>query len=188
MVLGILGLNNMNNKDYSVDIISKGRPLTKYLKDSNIFVIGTPGDQYIIQLKNNTTGRLNFVISIDGLSVIDGKPASKSGSGYIVKCFNAIDISGWRINDKEVASFMFSNIKDSYNNKTNNDKNNIGVIGVVCYKEYKENLQYLTRGETYHKGMPYKSCSSSDVGTAFGNIINSEVELVSFKRDLSSMS
>ena len=48
------------------------------------FVVGSRDSNYTIVLKNRCKSRLEVVLSVDGLDVIDGKSASFSKRGYVI--------------------------------------------------------------------------------------------------------
>ena len=48
------------------------------------FVVGEAGQRYTIVLHNATNVRLEAVVSVDGLDVMDGKDASFKKRGYII--------------------------------------------------------------------------------------------------------
>jgi hypothetical protein len=122
----------MNN----LQILIRNTPATEYIHNKDTFIEGREGSEFTIRLKNPyIANRVKAVISVDGLSVLDGKPASDKSTGYILENNQSLDIKGWRINDSEVRKFVFSSIKGSYSAKTSNDTNNVGVIAVKYFLE-----------------------------------------------------
>ena len=124
----------MQKLNYEVDILVNGRPIKEYAHEGKTFIEGKKGTEFSLKLKNNSWSRKLFIVSIDGLSVIDGKDASYNSSGYIVPANSSMTIDGWRVSDKEVAKFYFSDDKKSYGSKKGKGKN-LGVVGVVVFDE-----------------------------------------------------
>jgi hypothetical protein len=76
------------------------------------------------------------VCSVDGLSVLDGKTASKNDSGYVIGGYDNVKIKGFRYSDKEVAAFTFTDKKGSYaSSKSEKAAENSGIIAVTCFIE-----------------------------------------------------
>lgn len=124
----------MQQKNYEVDVLVNGRPIKEYFHEGKTYVEGKKGTEFSLKLKNNSWSRKLFIVSIDGLSVIDGKDASFDSGGYIVPPHSSMTIDGWRVSDKEVAKFYFSKEKDSYRVKKGDGKN-LGVIGMAVFEE-----------------------------------------------------
>ena len=99
------------------------------------FVIGEQGRRYSIVLRNETDYRLEAVISVDGLDVMDGQPASLSKRGYILHPHQRIVVDGWRRSLNTVAAFRFRSVRDSYAERKHGDSRNVGVIGVALFNE-----------------------------------------------------
>ncbi len=99
------------------------------------FVIGREGRQYSLVVKNVCDSRLEFVISVDGLDVIDGDPASLRKRGYIVEPGEVLTVKGFRTSEEAVAAFQFSTVGASYTNMRHGVTRNVGVIGLAVYGE-----------------------------------------------------
>lgn len=111
---------------------------------SSTFVEGRKGSEYVLTFKNNSSHRVLVVASVDGLSVMDGKPASVKSTGYIVDAWSTIEIPGWRIDDGKVAKFVFQPQGDSRDltyvealkaDGVAVDAANQGVIGCLVFPE-----------------------------------------------------
>ena len=85
-------------------------------------------------MRNNSSSRVLFVPTVDGLSIMSGKEASFSSRGYIVNAYDALTIDGWRTSNDKVAEFYFSSPKESYAVKKSKG-GNLGVIGCAVFKE-----------------------------------------------------
>jgi hypothetical protein len=99
------------------------------------FVEGTPNGRYTIVLKNRCKSALQVVLSVDGLDVIDGKPASVTKRGYVVPAGETLEVEGYRTGYDSVAAFKFSSVSNSYANLSTGDTRNVGVIGLAVYTQ-----------------------------------------------------
>jgi hypothetical protein len=97
-------------------------------------VAAVDGARYQIVVHNTTTARFEIVTSVDGLDVIDGKPAGIDRRGYIVDPGGELVIDGFRQSDDQVAAFRFGKVAASYAARTSGDAN-VGVIGVAIFAE-----------------------------------------------------
>src|SRR5919206_3540866 len=59
---------------------SDGQPLPVYRHDGRSWIVGTPGHEYTVRLRNLTPARVLAVTSVDGVNVITGDTASPSQS------------------------------------------------------------------------------------------------------------
>ncbi len=97
-------------------------------------IVGSAGQRYNIVLENRTGGRYEVVASVDGLDVVDGRPADLAKRGYIIEPYGSLVIDGFRRSDDTVAAFRFGRVADSYAARTSGDRN-VGVIGVAVFAE-----------------------------------------------------
>lgn len=131
----------MIKRNSEVEILVNGRPLKEYSFNHKIFIEGRKDSVFSIRLRNNSSERVLFVPTVDGLSVMDGKDGSFDSRGYIVDAFNSITIDGWRLSNNEVAEFYFSSPEDSYR-KRKGMGNNLGSIAIAVFRE-KEKKTYI---------------------------------------------
>lgn len=127
--------SNLADPEVGISILVNGIPIRQYEHEGNFYVEGRKGSEYSIQIKNFYHQKILAVPSVDGLSVIDGKPASFDSDGFVVYPYQTLIIPGWFLDHQSVAKFKFSNLNKSYSKKTGQDKNNIGVIGVAIFTE-----------------------------------------------------
>ena len=80
-----------------------GRLLPGYHANGRALVVGEDGARYRIVVRNGTTARFEIVTSVDGLDVIDGKPADPNRRGYIVDPHGELVIDGFRTSNSGVA-------------------------------------------------------------------------------------
>ena len=111
-----------------------GRVLPGFAAGERTLVVGEDGQRYKIVVRNATTARFEIVASVDGLDVIDGKPADPARRGYIVDPRDELVIDGFRTSERDVAAFRFGRVNDSYAAKTTGDRD-VGVIGLAIFAE-----------------------------------------------------
>jgi len=99
------------------------------------FVVGGRDGSYSIVLKNRCKSRLEVVLSVDGLDVIDGKTASFGKRGYVIAPDETLEVKGWRTGPDTVARFKFSTVAGSYANLSTGEHRNVGVIGLAVFGE-----------------------------------------------------
>jgi hypothetical protein len=120
----------------SVDIVdrSDGRVLPVYFYEGRRYVVGKPGNEYAIRVRNDGNGRALAVMSVDGVNVISGDTASPSQSGYVLDAHGSFDIAGWRTSQSRTAAFFFTTLANSYATRTGRP-DNVGVIGIAVFRE-----------------------------------------------------
>ncbi|MFV8756259.1 hypothetical protein ACNOYE_37410 [Nannocystaceae bacterium ST9] len=101
---------------------------------SQLYAIGAPETRYGLAVANDSNTTYEVVLSVDGLDVIDGRPAGFDKRGYVIDPFSSVVIDGWRTSEDTVAAFRFSSIEDSYADRTGESRN-IGVIGAAFFRE-----------------------------------------------------
>jgi len=109
--------------------------LPGFIAGGRNYVIGEAGRRYSIVIRNRTQNRLEIVVSVDGLDVIDGKAAAFSKRGYLVDPQSELEIDGFRQSMDTVAAFRFGSVRGSYANQKHGDSRNVGVIGLAIFHE-----------------------------------------------------
>jgi hypothetical protein len=113
---------------------SEGRLLPVYWYQGRRYVVGKPGNEYAIRVRNGSGGRVLMVMSVDGVNVITGDTAAPLQSGYVLAPGESADIAGWRKSLSRTAAFYFTALPDSYAARTGRP-DNVGVIGVAVFGE-----------------------------------------------------
>ena len=123
----------------SVDVYDRttGSALTTYEKDGRRYVVGAPGNEYAVRIRNCTGRRILAVTSVDGVNVVTGETASPDQSGYVIEPWGSVEIAGWRKSLSHTAAFYFTNLGDSYAARTGRPFD-VGVIGVAVFAERVE--------------------------------------------------
>jgi len=116
---------------------SDGRQLPVYWHEGRAYVVGKPGNEYAVRIRNRQRDDVLGVISVDGVNVITGETALAQQSGYVLAPYRQFDISGWRKNLASTAAFYFTSLPDSYAARTGRP-DNVGVIGVAFYRRKAE--------------------------------------------------
>jgi hypothetical protein len=120
----------------AIEIIdrSEGQVLPIYWHDGRRYVVGKPGNEYAVRMRNGASGRILAVMSVDGVNVITGDTASPRQSGYVLSPYESTEIAGWRTSLSRTAAFYFTSLPDSYAARTGRP-DNVGVIGVAVFAE-----------------------------------------------------
>jgi hypothetical protein len=108
--------------------------LETYRHRGRQFVVGQPGNEYAIRIRNTTDRRILAVVSVDGVNVVTGATASPDQSGYVIEPGDYVNIEGWRKGLDRTAAFYFSDPADSYASRTGRP-DDLGVIGVALFRE-----------------------------------------------------
>jgi hypothetical protein len=125
-----------NNGFYEIMVRPLGRTIAdEYYHNGSVWIEGREGNNYTIDLRNNTPQQALFIVSVDGLDILEGKPAGVESKGYVVGANSSISIPGWKINGSEAAEFYFSRSRDSYVNSIGGNTTNTGVIGTLVFSE-----------------------------------------------------
>ena len=129
----------MIKQNYEMEVFVHGKHIKEYIHQNKTYVEGRKNSTFSIKLRNNSSEKALFVLTIDGLSVIDGKDASFDSRGYIINGYDSMIVNGWRVNDNEVAQFFFSSPDESYRKRMSKG-NNLGILGLAVFTE-KEKYQ-----------------------------------------------
>jgi hypothetical protein len=130
------GMFTVANGLVSIGLRDEGhRFFTGFLAGGRSYAVGEAGHRYTIVVKNNTNFRLEVVLSVDGLDVLDGKAAAFSKRGYIVDPRAELEVDGFRQSVDAVAAFRFGSVRGSYAGQKYGDTRNVGVIGVALFNE-----------------------------------------------------
>ena len=125
-----------SQKRYELLVRPLGRtPADEYYHNGSVWIEGREGNSYVVDLRNNTSQRALFILSVDGLDVLSGNPAGPNSSGYVIAPYTTISVPGWKLNNQQAAEFFFSRSKDSYVNSIGGSTANTGVIGAMIFSE-----------------------------------------------------
>src|SRR5262245_53649956 len=120
---------------YDVEILrANGEPLPTYASRDRFYVQGSVNERYVIRISNPTPRRIEAVVSVDGLDVIDGENGDLHKRGYVVPAYGETRIEGFRTSTSDVATFRFSAVGASYAGLKGKARN-VGVIAVALFEE-----------------------------------------------------
>jgi hypothetical protein len=173
--------------------------LETYRHDGKRYVIGTPGHEYAVRIRNCTGGRLLAVVSVDGVNAVTGETASPDQSGYVIEPGGYVNIQGWRKDLERTAAFYFSDPGDSYASRTGRP-DDLGVIGVAFFRERERPAPYAYENrapeaassadatarqgaaERREQSTARAAVMDAPLGTGHGRREHSPVEQVEFER------
>jgi hypothetical protein len=98
------------------------------------YVVGRPGNEYAIRVRNCSDRRVLAVVSVDGVNVVTGATAAPDQSGYVIEPYSEVTIQGWRKDLERTAAFYFADPGDAYATRTSRP-DDLGVIGVALFHE-----------------------------------------------------
>jgi hypothetical protein len=120
---------------YDVQVMrDSGETLPTYQLRDRFYVQGSVGERYVIRITNPTDRRIEAVVSVDGLDVIDGENGDLRKRGYVVPAYGETRIEGFRTSHADVATFRFSSVGGSYAGQKGKARN-VGVIAVALFEE-----------------------------------------------------
>jgi hypothetical protein len=138
---------------YDVQIVTEsGEVAPTYAFKGRYYVQGNDNERYTIRVSNPTGNRVEAVVSVDGLDVVDGEDGDLKKRGYIVPAYGEVRIEGFRTSLADVATFRFSSVDNSYAGKKGKSRN-VGVIAVAIFEEQAPPDQQIIMPEprrTYH--------------------------------------
>jgi hypothetical protein len=123
---------------------TEGSSLPVYAKEGRRYIVGTPGHEYAVRIRNNTAARVLVVTSVDGVNVISGETAAPAQSGYVLDPWGSVEIIGWRKSLERTAAFFFTEHESSYAARTGRP-NDVGVVGVAVFREKVKPLSLRDR-------------------------------------------
>ena len=123
--------------DISVYDRAEHRTLPVYRHEGRYYVVGKPGNEYQVRVRNRTGGEILTVVSVDGVNAVSGETAGWDQTGYVLGAHQAYDIRGWRKSTDRIAAFFFTDHQNSYAARTGRP-DNVGVIGVAVFRKRPE--------------------------------------------------
>ncbi len=163
------------------------------------YVVGQPGNEYAIRIRNTTGGRVLAVVSVDGVNVVTGETAAPDQSGYVIEPGGYVNIQGWRKDLERTAAFYFSDPGDAYASRTGRP-DDLGVIGVALFREHENRWLYSQEQDAAASPAPREESSAGRakasrdaaaaeataalpaLGTGHGRREHSPVQRVEFER------
>jgi hypothetical protein len=120
---------------YDVQVITEdGDTAATYALKDRFYVQGNLNQRYTIRITNPTPRRVEAVVTVDGLDVVDGEAGDLRKRGYIVPAYGEVRIEGFRTSLSDVATFRFSSVDNSYAGRKGKARN-VGVIAAAIFEE-----------------------------------------------------
>lgn len=126
-----------NSVDITVHDRVENRALPVYQHQGRYYVVGRPGNEYQIRVRNRSGSDILAVLSVDGVNAVSGETANWNQSGYVLAPNQEFDVKGWRKSLQRVAAFFFTEHQNSYAARTGRP-DNVGVIGVAVFRRKAE--------------------------------------------------
>ena len=120
--------------DLAVYDRTEGKRLQVYRHQGRAYVVGKPGNEYQVSLRNRAGDDVLAILSVDGVNVITGQGATPQQSGYVLAPRGGMEVLGWRKSMAETAAFYFTPLPDSYAARTGRP-DDVGVIGVALFRK-----------------------------------------------------
>lgn len=144
-----------SNRAYEASVRVHGRPVKEVHHRGHTYVEGRKGTEYTLHFKNHQKTYRGYenqrktkvlvIPSVDGLCVIDGKPAGRNSPGFIITANESIDIPGWIVDSNTAAKFTFwpqdargeaTYVEELSKSGANVDVGNQGLIGFLVIEEH----------------------------------------------------
>jgi len=166
-----------------LEVLVGGQPLpTVWHQGRRYLPVPQLGLEYEIRVWNDGPHRIVALVSIDGLSVTNSRPASERHPGYLIEPSSSIRIKGWRRDQDTVAAFRFVDREDSYASQIGYYEN-VGVIGLIAIEELGSWPRPLL--EKIAGAAPKsRSRDVGSTGTEYGRDLDSPVDYVPFIRGI----
>jgi hypothetical protein len=177
--------------DLSVYDRTEGRRLRVHWHEGRAYVVGKPGNEYQVTVRNRLREDLLTVVSVDGINVISGETADPGQTGYVLSPNRSYDILGWRKSLAETAAFYFTALPDSYAARTGRP-DNVGVLGVAVFRRKVQPPPVsMAPAPPYSPGPARREAAADNaaearLGTGHGRREQSVVQHVAFERATSA--
>ncbi len=123
--------------DVTVHDRAENRALPVYQHEGRYYVVGKPGNEYQIRVRNRAGADILAVVSVDGVNAVSGETANWGQTGYVLSPQQAYDVKGWRKSLARIAAFFFTEHQNSYAARTGRP-DNVGVIGIAVFRRKVE--------------------------------------------------
>lgn len=162
---------------------SEGRQLPVYWHEGRAYVVGKPGNEYQLSVRNRQGAQVLAVMSVDGVNVVTGETAHPQQSGYVLGAWSGLEVKGWRKDLSRTAAFYFTELGDSYAARTGRPEH-VGVIGVALYRKKVQAPQPFSQiAPAPSRGAAADAARSAEsLGTGHGRSEVSHARQVEFER------
>jgi hypothetical protein len=151
-----------------LEVLVDGQPVRTVVHGGRTYLpVPRVGAEFTVRVWNDGPRRITAVVSVDGLSVIDSRPASEQHPGYLVDPGGSVRILGWRRDRDTVAAFRFVAREESYASRLGYPEN-VGVIGLVAIEEYAHWPQPRIEKRAAGEPAPQMLRAIGSIGTGYG--------------------
>lgn len=151
--------------DVTIHDRAENRTLPVYRHAGRYYVVGKPGNEYQVNIRNSQAGEVLAVISVDGVNAVSGETANWSQTGYVLSPYASFGIKGWRKSMQRVAAFFFTELENSYAARTGRP-DHVGVIGVAVFRRKSEPAASINRDYRQRREASAAESPESDAGNA----------------------
>ena len=140
---------------------AENRTLPVYYHQGRYYVVGKPGNEYQVNIRNNAPGEILTVLSVDGVNAVSGETANWNQTGYVLNPYTSFGIKGWRKSTQRVAAFFFTELQNSYAARTGRP-DHVGVIGVAVFRKKSEPAVGVLRDFRQRREAPAAGASGNE--------------------------
>lgn len=141
---------------YEINVLVNGSRCKQYNHNGRLYIEAKQGSEYVIEVKNNSWPRILAVCSVDGLDILNGKPAVEDAPGYVISGYCSSKFDGFRLSNDKVAKFVFDYKNTSYAaSKGDGSERNVGVIGARLFTEKVKPPVVKEVHHVHHTYTPY---------------------------------
>lgn len=151
--------------DVTVYDRAENRTLPVYHHQGRFYVVGKPGNEYRVDVRNNQPGETLNVISVDGVNAVSGETANWGQTGYVLGPYTSFGIKGWRKSTQRVAAFFFTELENSYAARTGRP-DHVGVIGVAVFRKKPEPAVSINRDYRQRRETPAPASAANEAGAS----------------------
>jgi hypothetical protein len=151
--------------DVTIHDRAENYTLPVYYHEGRLYVVGKPGNEYQVNIRNHQAGEVLAVIPVDGVNAVSGETANWSQGGYVLSPYSSFGIKGWRKSTQRVAAFFFTGRENSYAARTGRP-DNVGVIGIAVFRRKPEPAVSVNRDYRQRRDAPASEAPGGDADNA----------------------
>jgi hypothetical protein len=144
---------------------AENRTLPVYYHEGRYYVVGKPGNEYQVNIRNQQSGEVLAVVSVDGVNAVSGETANWSQTGYVLGSNAVFGIKGWRKSMQRIAAFFFTELENSYAARTGRP-DHVGVIGVAVFRRKSEPAVSINRDYRQRREAPASGSAGAEADQA----------------------
>lgn len=178
-----------SNGEVGMAVMIHGKEVDEFPHGDKTYLWAREGTEYSIVVWNFTSGRVEVVVTVDGLDILKGLTGDfRTQKGYVIGARQKPEaIPGFRLDGDRAARFTFGAPGDTYAALTHRP-NNIGVIGAAFFVERPTSPPPVFRGfgnQTFGGGMTLGgdvTRGGPSIGTSFGREVGFHTGTTTFTR------